>query len=475
MLNDLMDRGHRCFACGSHEPFGHNAGSKRGTGSPGAPGIAAPGSAGGPGAAGIELHPSTLAHLASILCIAYRGVEITRLLERSGFTPRWNHSGTDWQFLYRVLEGQQRDFGPHGVLQILRTACSPSEGPGRDGMREELNACLSSHGLRMGEDGVARPEARTAPGGGDAGLLGRLGHHPAVIEHAGRKFLKGEYHGAVTEGCKALEEIVRKKSGIDGYGVRLMKRALGGEGILEVAHAGLTDTTRAGRQSGLEGMCVGIVSGVRNPVSHEPESSLGIGREDALHILGTISYLCGQVEGTRRRRGTGRVPAKDAKSGTGGSAARDHAAVGQPMDSPKGNPAPQAAGKGGVEELAVAPESVEKGGTVSVTVTGRGIGGWHVEVSSEEGKVKSPPTRLEAFARHAALGDGRLRYSFPVTALGYEPGVYRVSVSSDKKMDAVGLRIAKFAVTSPMPIAVSLGRLDPDMGYMRRRRPYGHL
>ena len=80
-----------------------------------------------------------------------------------------------------------------------------------------------------------------------------------------------------------------------------MKRALGGEGILEVAHAGLTDTTRAGRQSGLEGMCVGIVSGVRNPVSHEPESSLGIGREDALHILGTISYLCGQVEGTRRR------------------------------------------------------------------------------------------------------------------------------------------------------------------------------
>jgi len=222
---------------------------------------------------------------------------------------------------------------------------------------------------------------------------------------------------------------------------------------------------------------MGMVANVRNPVSHELERKFCMGRKDALDILGTISYLCRQVEGTRRRRGTGRAPAKDAKSGTGGSAARDRAAVEQPGDSPKGNPAPQAAGKGAVEELAVAPESVEKGGTVSVTVTGRGIGGWHAGVYSEEEKVKSPPTRLEAFARHEALGDGRSRYSFSVIALGYEPGVYRVSVSSDKKMDAVGLRIAKFAVTSHMPIAVSLGRLDPDMGYMRRRRkrPYGHL
>lgn len=502
MINDLMYGGYRCFACGNHEPLVHSAGG-------GAPGRGGGAQAGTPGAGGraagpsgaeqgmddIMFHPSTLGRLASILCVVYRNAAITDLLRRSGLPPRWNYfSDTDWRFLYGCLERIQQGFGPYGVARILKAACSPQEGPGRDALREEINACLSSYGLRVGKDGVARHGAPGAPGDGDAGLLERLGWHPAVMEHAGPKFLKGEYHGAVAEGCKALEGVVRKKSGIDGYGARLMRGALGSAGILEVGQAGLTGATMEGRQRGLEDMCTGMVSCVRNPASHEHEASLGIGRDDALHILGTISYLCGQVEGMERRQESGMLPQKGGKRGpkapaekgpgtarpvSGDSNGGDAGlrAGGEPPPAPPGGG--QAARwpgqpRGSLEDLgtflrairshkisevaglAVRPETVEAGGTVDVTVTGTDIGEWYVWVCAEDGTVKSIPTPLEARDPDASTEGGVKRYAFSVRTVNYDPGEYRVSVSVTDDMSAYGVRIKKFMVTPRRP-AVSDG------------------
>ena len=329
MFNDLMNYGYRCFSCGNHEPFGHNVGSRRGAaapargegapaGTPGAGGRAAGPASAGPGMDDILFHPSTLGRLASILCVVYRNVEITDLLKRSGFPPKWNYSSdADWKFLYGCLESVQRDFGPYGVIRVLETACGPQD---MGNVRKEVNECLAPYGLEVRKDGpVSRTDAAGPPAGGDAALFDQGKYHRLVVEHARAKFLKGEYLGAVSEACKAFEGMIRKKSGIDDYGVQLMKGAFGDGGALEVDAAGLSAATRKSWQRGLESLCVGMVSSVRNPVSHEPESSLGIGREGALDMLGIISHLCRQVDGTRRRRG--RAPRKGGKGGTGEDAA----------------------------------------------------------------------------------------------------------------------------------------------------------
>lgn len=132
------------------------------------------------------------------------------------------------------------------------------------------------------------------------------GLHSVVVEHARQRFLKGDHLGAVAGAYIGLEGMVRAKSGVSGCGAGLMTRAFGEGGILEAGPAGLAGVARDYRQRALGSMFAEMVSGVRNRICHEPEASLHIGREEALDILGTISYLCGQVEQARRRSEPGR-------------------------------------------------------------------------------------------------------------------------------------------------------------------------
>ena len=365
------------------------------------------------------------------------------------------------------------------------------------------------HGTKGGEDGrlTARPDGspgRAGDGGGpgavdknpepkdDDSAFDQRGYHELVVEHARAKFLKGEYFSAVTECCKAFEELVQKKSGLAEDGADLMGKAFGPEGALAVNFPGLKGKTRENMRSGLMHLCMGMVANVRNPVSHELERKFCMGRKDALDILGTISYLCRQVEGTERRQESGTLPQKGGKRGPkapaekGPGTARPVSgdsndgdaglrAVGEPPPAPPGGgQAAQGAGgqgapgqpRGSLEDpgtflrairshkisevtgLAVRPETVEAGGTVDVTVTGTDIGEWYVWVCAEDGTVKSIPTPLEARDPDASTEGGVKRYAFSVITVNYDPGEYRVSVSVVDDMSAYGVRIKKFMVTA---------------------------
>ncbi len=311
MLNDPAVSGYRCPSCGNHEPFGHaiNGGGRRAGApvsgpEPGAHASAGSGPEGtGQGALDSGFQQSTLGSLASILCIAYRGAEIRELFKRSGFPVIWDNIGANWKFLSGALERTQREFGPYGVAKILEAACAQQDRLGNHGVRVDMNECLAPFGVRIGDDGRVRRLGHGGPPGGGAAPFDQRRYHQAVIAHARPKFLRGDHFGAVVEGCKVLEELVRSRSGIDGYGTGLMERAFGERGPLEVDMADLTGTTRDGIRRGLGSMCGGIVASVRNPASHEYEERFPIGSADALDILGVISYLCRQVERMRRRPG----------------------------------------------------------------------------------------------------------------------------------------------------------------------------
>jgi len=169
----------------------------------------------------------------------------------------------------------------------------------------ECNAC-----------GTRVPYGHGRSARGDGAAFDQRGYHALVVEHSRARFLRAEYLGAVAGAYGALEGMIRAKSGVDGHGPHMINRALGEDGALEVGLPGLAGATRASMRRGLAQMCVGAVSGMRNPIAHD--ASLRIGRGEALDMLGVLSYLCGQVEQTRRRAGQGRPsPAgRDARART---------------------------------------------------------------------------------------------------------------------------------------------------------------
>lgn len=495
MSNNPLKFELQCLSCDSHVPYeglhadhvqDGEATADAGA-DPGA-GAQAEGSEDGRGAeaaearpaGAIELEHTTLQLLAKIIGDAYSGIEITRLLVDSGHVTIGYGGGTRWEFLYGELDLLQDRRGYRGVLEFLGHVCSS---PGRGGVdiQDDINACLAYYGLGIGSWGeivesasaqghaehgaegedratestsaqghAAKGGKEPAAGGqarldGDGEAFDQRGYHKLVIIHAREKFLKGEYFSSVTECCKAFEELVQKKSGIDDRGADLMGKALGPEGALALTLAGLKGETKENMRRGLLHLCQGIVANVRNPVSHELERRFRMRREDALDILGTISYLCRQVGKTRRK--SGREPTKKEKRAAGENAA--------------GSRKEGRAQRGAIAHLSVSPESVVQRDTVRVTVKGRGIGGWYVSVLSEEGEIKSRPTRLGAYGVAAGKDNGAATYAFPVSTLNYEPGEYRISVSSNKDMDAEGMRIKKFTVHTYEDMMDAIGGTHP--------------
>ena len=314
MLGDFVEHGYRCPKCDNREPFGHalgddgrvaggaGAGTPTPGAEPGADGRAGSGPEGtGQGALETGFRSTTLGSLASIICIVYRGAEIRDLFKRSGIPLIWDHIGDNWKFLSGALEKTQHEFGPYGVAKILETVCAQQDGLGNGGVRKRINERLRPCGVWIGGDCVARQLEQAEEPAGEVALFDRGRHHPSVIEHARPRLLKDDYFGAVVEGCKALEELIRARSGVEGHGLRLIKEAFGDGGALEVGMADLTGRTREGIRHGVGSMCEGIVSSVRSHVSHEYEQRFPIGGADALDILGVISYLCRQVKLGRRR------------------------------------------------------------------------------------------------------------------------------------------------------------------------------
>ncbi|MDD9809071.1 MAG: TIGR02391 family protein [Thaumarchaeota archaeon] len=276
-------------------------------------------------AGSLRPHPSTFGHLATIIGEAYREPELARMLEKAGAGRLARRGLSKQESLYCVLAGLHES-GAHGTMtKILVAACGP--GAGGKSTRVKINRYLGPGGLRIGEGGRVVRVGRAPVPKADKRAFGQRNYHPLVIGHAREKFLKGEYSVAVTEACKALEGLVRAKSGVDGHGNHLMRRAFGDDGTLEVALPGLEPSTRENLRRGLRDMCAGIVSNVRNPLAHETELRFHVGRLEALDILSTISYLCWEVDLTRRRRAA-RTPRRGGARRAGRRVARAAAGTG---------------------------------------------------------------------------------------------------------------------------------------------------
>ena len=247
---------------------------------------------------------AALENISKVIGRQFSGSEITELFRKSGYETIKHDGGTKWRFLYQTFDDLQRRYdGQYMIIKFLETACDPQEhiaNPEHQKLLiESLNNTLAFYALRINEKGQAivideQKHTATPKETEDYREFVSQNYHFEIVMHGKEPFVRQDYFKAVNECCKAFENYVSKKSGLQESGSRLMGKALSGNGKLRL-NSYITETEK-NQQDGLRTLCLGLVQKIRNPMSHETQHTLHMDKQDALDILGLISYLYKEID-----------------------------------------------------------------------------------------------------------------------------------------------------------------------------------
>ncbi len=166
--------------------------------------------------------------------------------------------------------------------------------------RDRLNGALAFAGIEIGQDGKARrleKPARTITEAQErAGRLRRelveRKVHPEVLRFCQPELVAENYFHAVLEASKSVFERVRRMTGLDADGSRLVDQAFGtSSGEPLVAFNSLRTETERSEHNGLMNLMKGLAGAFRNPTAHAAKISWPIGEQEALDILAFVSML----------------------------------------------------------------------------------------------------------------------------------------------------------------------------------------
>ena len=117
--------------------------------------------------------------------------------------------------------------------------------------------------------------------------MGISGEFFAIARAASKLYSDGHYSSAVEASVKALNGLVRLRSGLEFDGTTLMERAFNPSNPI-LKFNGLADQSDRDEQKGFMNMFSGAVSGLRNPRAHK---FINDDPERALEFIAFVSLL----------------------------------------------------------------------------------------------------------------------------------------------------------------------------------------
>jgi uncharacterized protein (TIGR02391 family) len=117
--------------------------------------------------------------------------------------------------------------------------------------------------------------------------------HPEILAVSEQLFRDGHRAAAVFEAAKALNNRVKKMSGLSGDGMGLMSNAFRDEQPTLVL-ADLTTQTGKDIQAGYRFLFMGSQQAIRNPSAHEPFGELE--DDETFELLGLASHLMRKLD-----------------------------------------------------------------------------------------------------------------------------------------------------------------------------------
>ena len=131
-------------------------------------------------------------------------------------------------------------------------------------------------------------DAGETPAGRSLKAYEGLDLHPEIQRAVGQLFHDGHYDNAIEDGVKALNALVRLRSGVhDKDGSALMQHVFGGKTPI-LKFNSLSDASDIDEQTGFMMMFSGAVAGLRNPRAHKIVQDAP---EMALEFIAYISLL----------------------------------------------------------------------------------------------------------------------------------------------------------------------------------------
>ena len=122
-----------------------------------------------------------------------------------------------------------------------------------------------------------------------------LSLHPEIDRAVSKLYRDGHYSNAVESAVKALNGLVRLRSGLDVDGSKLMDKAFGGADPL-IQFNDLNDDSARNEQQGFHFLFKGAVAGLRNPRAH---SFIEDQPERALEFIAFVSLLAKLMDEAR--------------------------------------------------------------------------------------------------------------------------------------------------------------------------------
>jgi len=125
---------------------------------------------------------------------------------------------------------------------------------------------------------------------------GNLDLHPEIARAASELYQDGHYTNAIEDAVKALNALVRLRSGVDADGIGLMQTAFSLKNPV-LRFNDLADQSDRDEQQGFMMMFAGAVAGLRNPRAHK---LIKDDPERALEFIAFVSLLAKLLDGAKR-------------------------------------------------------------------------------------------------------------------------------------------------------------------------------
>lgn len=218
---------------------------------------------------------------------------------------------TKWKRLFNALaEAQNKHQVGNHLIQFINKAMSPARYTSKPEMfawrQDGLNVSLAFAGYAVNSKGQV---TRTTPESTIEGALARAkrlssllqsrGTHQEIFKYCKSELLQENYFHAVLEAVKGLAERLRQLSGLSADGADLVNAVFYVKNPI-LAINSLRTETELSEQKGIANLLVGIFGAIRNPTAHAPKVVWAMPEQDAIDVLGILSYVHRKLDGATK-------------------------------------------------------------------------------------------------------------------------------------------------------------------------------
>lgn len=219
---------------------------------------------------------------------------------------------TKWKRLYNAFANfQNKHQCSNNILNFIKLSLSPAryvdDKERFDLLRNKINQQLAFVGFHVKDDGDLQKIEKASTISDVQIKADNLKHeienrkgHPALMQYCKAELLANNYFHAVFEANKGLFARIRELSDLTTDGNVLIEEAFSQNPILIINN--YQTKSEQDEHKGFCNILKGLCGMFRNTESHEPKVSWEVTEQDALEILGIISYCHRRLDKAQRIR-----------------------------------------------------------------------------------------------------------------------------------------------------------------------------